>query len=201
MVARKKTEAARLEEVDPQFVEKDLLSLLIRSNMKEDATEALDDETLLAQIGTVIAAGYDTTGISVSCSLFALARNPAIQTKLREEVLAYHSDSPSMEELIALPYLDIVVKETLRLHPAITAVHRVALKDAIIPLSKPILDKNGNEVHELLYVLPGSETALDQRTIPDVIQLSVQAGQTVDLNIFACNISKDWWGPDALEFR
>lgn len=163
MVARKKARAEQPEETGPELVDKDVLSLLIRSNLKEDASEAMDDETLLAQIGNVIGAGYETTGITLSCSLYSLARNHSIQATLREEILACHSDSHSMEELAALPYLDMVVKETLRMHPAITAVHRMALQDATIPLGTPVMDKNGKEVHEILYVPPRKNLFLSIR--------------------------------------
>lgn len=152
MVARKKAQAEQSEDTGAQVIEKDLLSLLIRSNLKENMEEKLDDETLLAQIGTVIGAGHETTAVSVSCTLYALARDPSIQAKLRSEVLACEADVPSMEELVALPYLDTVVKESLRLYAPITAVYRDALQDGMIPLGTPVLDKNGKEIHEILYV-------------------------------------------------
>jgi cytochrome P450 len=48
-----------------------------------------------------------------------------------------------MDELSALPYLDAMVKETLRVHPPIGETMRVAMKDDVLPLEKPFTDKNG----------------------------------------------------------
>jgi cytochrome P450 len=48
-----------------------------------------------------------------------------------------------MDELNALPYLDAVVRETLRIHPPVPGTIRVAMKDIIIPLGKPFVDKKG----------------------------------------------------------
>ena len=49
-----------------------------------------------------------------------LARNPSIQTKLREELLAYNG-KPNYDQLSSsLPYLNAVVHETLWLHSPVT---------------------------------------------------------------------------------
>lgn len=71
-----------------------------------------------------------------------------IQEKLRAELanLSFQCKEPTMDELHALPYLDAVVRETLRLYPVIPGGPREAAKDDVIPLSTPIIDRNGNRV-------------------------------------------------------
>lgn len=54
-----------------------------------------------------------------------------------------------MDELVALPYLDMVVKETLRVHSPVPGTSRVATKYDHIPLNKPFTDRNG-EVHDAI---------------------------------------------------
>lgn len=57
-----------------------------------------------------------------------------------------------MDELSALPYLDRVVRETLRLHAAVPVTDRAAQRDDVIPLSVPIKDRNGREITSVRYI-------------------------------------------------
>ena len=79
----------------------------------------------------------------MSWALYALTQNKDAQTKLREEVSNLSTDNPSMDDLNGLPYLDAVVRETLRLYPAVPSVQREAVKDDCIPLSQPFTDTMG----------------------------------------------------------
>ena len=54
-----------------------------------------------------------------------------------------------MDDLNGLPYMDAVVRETLRLYPAVAAIQREAMKDDCIPLGKPFTDKKGIVRHEI----------------------------------------------------
>lgn len=59
----------------------------------------------------------DTTSSAIARVLHLLAQNPAVQEKLREEVTeAYHHQDEAIDfnNVTALPYLDAVIKETLR---------------------------------------------------------------------------------------
>lgn len=80
-------------------------------------------------------------------ALYALIKHPEVQTKLRNELLKVSSDNPSMDELNALPYLDAVLRETLRLLPPLPYTFRIVEKDDVLPLSKPVRDRSG-KVHE-----------------------------------------------------
>jgi hypothetical protein len=48
-----------------------------------------------------------------------------------------------MDDLSGLPYLDAVVRETLRVHAPVPMSFRVAMKDDVIPLSQLLVDKRG----------------------------------------------------------
>ena len=88
--------------------------------------------------------GHETTSTATTWALFALTQSPKVQDKLRKELLAVGTDNPTMDELNALPYLDAVVRESLRVHPPLASILRVATEDDILPLGEPVKDKNGN---------------------------------------------------------
>jgi cytochrome P450 len=75
--------------------------------------------------------------------LYALSQDKEAQTKLREEIFTISTENPTMDDLNGLPYMDAVVRETLRLYPALPSILREAGKDDCIPLSKPFTDKKG----------------------------------------------------------
>ena len=82
-------------------------------------------------------------------ALYALSQNKDAQTKLREEISNISTDNPTMDDLNGLPYMDAVVRETMRLYPALASILRQAEKDDCIPLSKPFTDKKGIDHNEI----------------------------------------------------
>ncbi|EIW74059.1 cytochrome P450 [Coniophora puteana RWD-64-598 SS2] len=160
---------------------KDLLSLLVRANTATDIPDSqrMDDEDVLAQVPTFLAAGHETTSTATTWALYALTQNKAAQTKLRDELLTMDTENPSMDALNALPYLDMVVRETLRLHAPVANSIRVATKDDVIPLETPVVDRYGVQRHEI----------------------RIQKGDSIWVPILAVNRSKEIWGEDAHEFR
>ncbi|KAI0058317.1 cytochrome P450 [Artomyces pyxidatus] len=188
VIADRKAEILASAEVDAKGgVEKrkiqgnDLLSLLVKANMASDIPESarLKDKDILAQVPTFLIAGHETTSTSLSWALVALSSAPAVRTKLAAEIRAHPSDTPTMEELNAIPYLDNVVREVLRLYAPVNNTERVADVDAVIPLSKPFLDKHGVLQHEL----------------------RVKKRSRFLIPIRAINRSTELWGEDACQFR
>ncbi|KAJ7242787.1 cytochrome P450 [Mycena haematopus] len=56
---------------------------------------------------------HETTSVATAWALHSLSLNQEVQTKLREEVLAISSDTPTMDELNDLVYLECVVRENI----------------------------------------------------------------------------------------
>ncbi|OSD05893.1 cytochrome P450 [Trametes coccinea BRFM310] len=160
---------------------KDLLTLLIKANMASGLpdNQRLSNEQVLAQIPTFLVAGHETTSTAAAWCLFALTQHPEMQQKLRDELLAVPTDSPTMDDLAALPYLDRVVRETLRLYAPVTWTLRSADVDDVIPVSEPYVDRYGQVRHEI----------------------RIAQGNRVIFSVLAVHHSKAIWGEDALEFK
>ncbi|KIY68833.1 cytochrome P450 [Cylindrobasidium torrendii FP15055 ss-10] len=160
---------------------RDMLSLLVRANTSSDlpAHQKLSDKDVITQVPTFFVAGHETTASSLVWMLYALTRAPEVQKKLRQELQAISTDTPSFDELNALPYLDAVLRETLRLHAPVVFTERVSAKDDILPLSEPIKDRNGK-------MLDG---------------IRVQAGDLILISLLGMNTDTAIWGADALEFK
>ena len=75
-----------------------------------------------------------------------------VQRKLRDELLKVPTDNPTMDELQALPYLDMVIKEVLRYHSPVPMTMRTAIKDDVVPLETPFVDRNGVTRDSVRYV-------------------------------------------------
>ncbi|KZV67414.1 cytochrome P450 [Peniophora sp. CONT] len=160
---------------------RDLLTLLVRSNMATDIPDSqrLSDEEVLAQIPTFLVAGHETSSTALSWCLFALTQAPHVQDKLRRELLAVSTDTPSLEELASLPYLDAVIHETMRMYAPLATTLRVASHDDVLPVSQPFKDKNGKPQNEI----------------------RIGKGNRIIIPIMGMNQSRSVWGDDALEFK
>lgn len=132
----------------------------------------------------------DTTALSIIWALHYLSINPAVQARLKEELAHIPVYNPSQicgeEEIIAhfntidrLPYLDAVMKETIRLAPSIHSTIRVAMTDDEIPLSEEMIMRDGSI----------------EKTF------RVKKGQWIHLPLEATSIDRTIWGDDAWDFR
>ena len=92
--------------------------------------------------------------VAVAWALYAVACHPTAYAKLTAEARAYHTDTPSMEELNRMTYLDYVTREVLRLHSPVSNTVRAPTKDTVIPLSEPFIDRHGIKRHELRQAIP-----------------------------------------------
>jgi len=102
-----------------------------------------------------------------------------------------------MDQLNALPYLDMVVRETLRVHAPVPSTIRVAVEDDILPLNTPVTDRKG-QVHEFIRYVPKHP----KLTFIDFCSVCrVKKGQTMVIPILVMNRNKSIWGEDAKEFK
>ena len=96
-------------------------------------------------------AGHETVSSALSFTMWALARNPDIQNKLREEVRTIAGE-PTYDDFVdpnLLPYLDAVCKEAMRMFPSAARNEKVVQEDDIIPLRQPIRGTDGSWIESI----------------------------------------------------
>ncbi|KAH9850225.1 cytochrome P450 [Lenzites betulinus] len=159
---------------------KDILSLLLKANMVAADAEKHTDEELVAQMTTFILGGMDTSSNVLSRILNFLAERQDVQDKLRAELLeACGNEDVGYDELSKLPYLEAVVRETLRLFTPVQSVTRHVRKDTTLPLSKPIRGIDGSVMTEVPLV----------------------KGTFILVHLAGSNTNKELWGEDAYEWK
>ncbi|XP_070556773.1 cytochrome P450 3A8-like [Ptychodera flava] len=99
-----------------------------------DFHKGFTNDEVLAQSLLFFLAGYETTSTMMGFLAFSMATNPDIQEKLCaeiDEVMARY-DEPNYEAVSKMPFLEMVVCETLRMYPPATRFDRECSEDVTI---------------------------------------------------------------------
>jgi len=104
----------------------DLLDMLLRA--RDDEGKPMSDAQLRDEVMTLFLAGHETTAIALSWACYLISQHPQIEQKLDEELRAVLGDRvPTPDDLPRLRYTEMVLKETMRLYPAVWGIGRRAL--------------------------------------------------------------------------
>ncbi|KAF8517110.1 cytochrome P450 [Gautieria morchelliformis] len=165
---------------------KDVMSILIKANLSENPKTKLTNEEILAQLTTLFLAGHETTASTVTWALYELSRHSDFQTKVRQEIKVTREQAAqrgdhylSIADLDSMTCLLALMKETLRYHPIVSGLARVAGRDDVIPLAIPQKTRAGEAI----------------TSIP------VSRGQRIAISISGYNRLKSVWGDDADQWR
>ncbi|KAJ7454338.1 cytochrome P450 [Mycena galericulata] len=175
-------EGLDLEDAGKTAQMKDIISLLLRANEKTRSHERMSEAELTGQMTVMIFGGQDTSSSALSRILHMLAIRPDIQDNIRQEIRAAHGKNKSerlnLEQISALPWLDAVLKETLRLYPPVPFVRRTALSERTIPFTQP----------------PSPSAGVSS-------MIRIPRGTTLFLGIAGANRLESVWGDDAKEWK
>ncbi|GJQ82469.1 hypothetical protein Trydic_g14460 [Trypoxylus dichotomus] len=93
-------------------------------------------EDICQEVDTFMFEGHDTTATSISYVLFSLAANPEVQKMAYNEVQLIFADNPkrsvTLQDLQNMRYLEMVIKETLRVYTTIPFFGRTVELDTVI---------------------------------------------------------------------
>ena len=98
----------------PEEPGRDVLSLLLVA--RDEAGHPMSDRELRDQLVTLLFLGHDTTASALSWAFYWLHARPETLLQLRAELAALGPDADA-GEIAALPYLQAVCQETLRVNP------------------------------------------------------------------------------------
>lgn len=86
----------------------------------QEALKGMSDLEYKETLALFVGAAFETSAGTISSALFLLGNNPEKQENLFNEVssvLSSHDDEITMEHINQMPYLDLVLKESMRLLP------------------------------------------------------------------------------------
>ncbi|MET3962290.1 sterol 14-demethylase [Marmoricola sp. OAE513] len=110
--------------------DRDLLDVLI-SLKNEDGTDHFTADQITGMFISMMFAGHHTSSGTAAWTLIELLRNPAAMADIVAELDHLYADGSevSFQALRSIPNLEATLKETLRLHPPLILLLRVAQED------------------------------------------------------------------------
>eukprot|EP00884_Botryococcus_braunii_P004719 jgi/Botrbrau1/14248/Bobra.0381s0009.1 len=120
--------------------------------LKDVDGQPASPESIKAQIGVIIYAGHDTTGHTIGWTLFEILRNKEVEARVLKELdslglLASPTDPNPRDicpdDLNKLPYLNAVIKESMRYHQVVPlATYRINHEQDVVLKSGLVIPRH-----------------------------------------------------------
>lgn len=105
-----------------------------------------DEKTIVSTAMVLMAAGYDTTAITLAFAVHEMVKNTQIQTQLQKEIDDAYAEAeggvPDYNTIQNLPYLDQVIHETLRMHPVFNMNRTCVVPEYKVPGTEYTIKKD-----------------------------------------------------------
>nr|UUB32661.1 cytochrome P450 CYP4BQ1 [Dendroctonus rhizophagus] len=114
------------------------LDLLLKS--RDEHGQPLSQEFIRREVDTFMFAGHDTTASAISFIFFCLANHPDEQNQVLNEIKEVLGEGQKItyKELQEMKYLEMVIKESLRLYPSVPFYSRQTTEDVLYEDGKVI---------------------------------------------------------------
>jgi cytochrome P450 len=112
-------------------VQQDILQMLL-DYRSDDFDGLMPAKQIRDELATLFLAGYETTSQTLSWLFYKVAGQAEIATAIREEVGNCHSTHLTLNELPKLKYTTAVIKETMRLYPAVWLIVRKSISNTVL---------------------------------------------------------------------
>jgi len=140
VIIKRRTELAKMQTNKEESVENDddvgakkkmaLLDVLLQSTI--DGVP-LTNADIREEVDTFMFEGHDTTTSGIAFCLYNLAKHPEVQQKAYDEIMNVigndNRKQATQKDLNDLNYMDLVIKETLRLFPSVPVYGRKMNED------------------------------------------------------------------------
>ncbi|KAI8127249.1 putative cytochrome P450 4aa1 [Lucilia cuprina] len=132
------------------------------------------EEDIVNEACTFMLAGQDSVGAAVAFTIFLLAQNEECQEKCADElerIFGNDQRAPSMQDLRDMRYMEMCIKESLRLYPSVPLIARKLGED--VRLAKYTLPAGSNvficpyATHRLEHIYPEPEKFDPERFSPE----------------------------------
>lgn len=139
-----------------------------------DNNVGFTEEDIIDEACTFMLAGQDSVGAALAFALFLLAQNRDCQQKCCQELECIFRDdqrTPTMQDLREMRYLEMCIKETLRLYPSVPVIARklgeeVRLGNVVLPAGSNVFISPFS-THRLPHIYPDPERFDPERFAPD----------------------------------
>ncbi|OFW22529.1 MAG: cytochrome P450 [Acidobacteria bacterium RIFCSPLOWO2_02_FULL_65_29] len=108
----------------------DLLSMLLMAQDEEAGGQGMSDLEVRDEAMTIFLAGHETTANALAWTWYLLSQTPEVEAALHEEIdRVLGGRLPTVADIPALPFVEKVVTESMRLYPPAWIIGRRALED------------------------------------------------------------------------
>jgi cytochrome P450 len=109
----------------------DVLAMLMSAGSGEEPETKLTEKQIHDHILTFLAAGHETTAITLVWTFYLLSQYPQVRAKLQADICdVLAGREPTLDDLAKLPYLDWVLNESMRLYPPAWLQMRFVAKES-----------------------------------------------------------------------